>query len=652
MSLESENDNSNCKCDTSDLDKKNETKYTSPTQKVYLWAVNFISHLIYLLIYIFFIYSFIVFDKQVCKSGVFDEILSSKIGGYCAPFFIKDTKENPPENEYVNISLYDLTEFDYRETSEKFTHETDEYTYGYGVVSFNKKFINYLYNTNWISKKYFNLSNYIKFIEYDDNLYSYDDNLLSSTVFRKSIFSNWLWVLIDIVIVLPIMFFIDTTRKFLAYNIYAIAYVYKSLHNYIHEGLLLLILGFLFIYYRSYAFLLIIGIPLIVTGITFFLVFIYNLFFQVYHYASYSLKILEKLTKQTNSSKNFFYNNFISSSIIYFYRLLGTILKIILVFLMMIVFYVHLSSPVVVFITIYTLVFLYIVMPVYFKGNILDKNKVQEFININDKNDKETRPDETTEDKINLSNIVNKTEDYSIINVWKGLTYKVRYFYFMATIIFIIDLSLSEILDKKYNYISYIIGIILLLIFLARGFFFNKLIVTPKEVPTAVPVQKGGNYISKFFQNKTYSQNSIPYFINNINNFSKNNPLSIIKNIKFEKKLCERNINDNSYVITFEEVFDKIFKYDDKNNIFDIESLTKHVDKAKPSSIGKTPSNPPTTSIPPLTTDTTIEEPPLTTSIPVGTKTPTMDTTIKAKPSLTMDTTIKELPSTTDKSIE
>jgi hypothetical protein len=163
----------------------------------------------------------------------------------------------------------------------------------------------------------------------------------------------------------------------------------------------------------------------------------------------------------------------------------------------------------------------------------------------------------------------------------------------MITIIFIIDLYLSDIVDKKYNYTIYIGGFVLLLFFLLTGFFFNKLnfnnfinekqetlepsqlnevraLVPAIEVP-AIPianqiagpntsVQNGGNIFSKFFQNKSYSKNSIPYSSNDINNFSEKNPSSIIKNLIFQEKKCELDINDNSYVITFQDMFDNFFK--------------------------------------------------------------------------------------------
>ena len=169
-------------------------------------------------------------------------------------------------------------------------------------------------------------------------------------------------------------------------------------------------------------------------------------------------------------------------------------------------------------------------------------------------------------DQVDISTIVNdnKNEDYSIINIWKGIKYKYRYLYLLITIIFVIDLSLSEIIDKKYNYVNYIIGFVILIIMLFFGFFFNLLTCNPDDEDTKddVKAQAGGGYITTFFKNKTWSKNS--FWINDINNFSEKNPLTIIKDIKFEINKCNLTIENNSYVKSFKEVFDKISSI--KNN--------------------------------------------------------------------------------------
>jgi hypothetical protein len=492
------------------------------------------------------------------------------------------------------------------------------------------------------------------------------------------------------------MFLVDTTRRFLAYNILVYTFIYKCLYNYINESLLLVILGFLFIYYPTVTIFLLLGFPFMISGITFFLVFIYNLFFQIYHYTMCSLKILNELTEETNKTCKYEFSKMFYCGIIYLFKLIGTILKIIIVFFMMIQAYILLSQPIVVFVVMYTLSFLYIIIPFNFRGNILNKEKFQDVINkekekmvggnpptsngINhplsqdnpDHPDKPVAPTDkpvaptaqttsqtvdqtttrdqtttsqdatnplppaqtTTRDQttpittnpatdeldvnprtavhiaqrvdnptihvtassvsdvdeneknktvINISSIVNdnKTEDYSIINIWKGLLYKQRYLYLMITIIFIIDLSLSEIIDKKYNYVNYLIGLVILLAMLFAGYFFNLLICKPpteetkEPSPASMSVMRGGGYITKFFEKKTYRKNS--FWIDNINNFSKKNPLTIIKdNIKVETNKCNLTIENNSYVKSFEEMFLTIFSVKKKDKDIEITRIDEH----------------------------------------------------------------------------
>ena len=191
--------------------------------------------------------------------------------------------------------------------------------------------------------------------------------------------------------------------------------------------------------------------------------------------------------------------------------------------------------------------------------------------------------DEKNKTVINISSIVNdnKTEDYSIINIWKGLLYKQRYLYLMITIIFIIDLSLSEIIDKKYNYVNYLIGLVMLLVMLFAGYFFNLLICKPPteemEEPSSRPMSDmiGGGYITKFFEKKTYRKNS--FWIDNINNFSEKNPLTIIKdNIKVETNKCNLTIENNSYVKSFEEMFLTIFSVKKKEKEIELTQIVEH----------------------------------------------------------------------------
>ena len=701
---ENESDNnSNCKCDSSDLDKKTENKYNSPVQKVSTWVTTFIIHIGYLLIYLLFIYSVIIFNNQVFKSGVFDNIISPN-GGYCAPFLeIPQDKSLEPtivtskkNSEYSNISIFNLVKFDYveenisncNEKNDGITTETGDHTYGYGGVSFKKKYVDYLYYIYY--NKYFNLSKCIQFVKYNDTSYAYDDNIWGS-FFRNFIGLRWVWVLIDLFIALPLMFFVDTTRKFLAYNIVVYTIIYKGLYNYINEGLLLLILGFLFVYYPVVTIMLLLGFPFIISGFTFFLVFLYNLFFQFYHYAMYSLKILNELTSITHKRlKKPIYQN-TTGNIIYGFRLLGTILKLIIVFFMMIQFYIYLSPPVVAIVVVYTLVFLYIIIPFKFRGNTLNKEQFQDFINKENPNDKkvggdpskptkvvessqttpsdathlnpsqttsdvpsdttpsqttsDTTPSQTTSDtipldpsqttpdtipldpsqttpvatsqatpvatsqatpvassqaipiassddkndnkKIDISTMVNDNdnEDYSIINIWKGLVYKQRYLYLLITIIFVMDLSLSEIIDKKYNYVNYLIGLVILLIMLFLGYFFNLLICKNSnkeiqqvvEIPTAEMV--GGGYITKFFEKKSSRKNT--FLIDVINNFSEKNPLSIIKNVEFKTHKCNLKIENNSYVKTFEEMFHTVFFSKKNDNDIEMTQVAQPVDQMK-----------------------------------------------------------------------
>ena len=179
----------------------------------------------------------------------------------------------------------------------------------------------------------------------------------------------------------------------------------------------------------------------------------------------------------------------------------------------------------------------------------------------------------------------NDNEDYSIINIWKGLVYKQRYLYLLITIIFVMDLSLSEIIDKKYNYVNYLIGLVILLIMLFLGYFFNLLICKNSnkeiqqvvEIPTAEMV--GGGYITKFFEKKSSRKNT--FLIDVINNFSEKNPLSIIKNVEFKTHKCNLKIENNSYVKTFEEMFHTVFFSKKNDNDIEMTQVAQPVDQMK-----------------------------------------------------------------------
>jgi hypothetical protein len=694
-----ENENDNDYNDDSKLDKKTKIKYNSP---IYNFFISFIIHICYLLIFLVFIYSVLIYNNQIFNSGVFDNIIS-KDGGYCSPFlersYKKDTKseEVNPKDEYSNISLFNLIKFDYIDTNINnncnsdnnkkkidISVETDEHTYGYGLVTFKKKYVNYLYYffNNFLNKN-INLSNWIYYIKYNNTSYAYNDNLITYSI-RSWWILDAFWVLIDLGIALPIMFCIDTIRKSLVYNILIYKLIYTTLYNYINEGLLLLIFGFLFVYYPSLMLSLLFIFPCFITGITFFVVFIYNLFFQTYHYIMYSIEIFKKLMKNTEKSSKP-YALMIKYWPLYCIRLLGTFLKIIIVFFMMINMYSCISPFFVTFFIVYTLIFLYIIIPVSFRGNTLNKDKnilnkissmvgggkddpagigstgvsssVEDSTGVSSDVEGSSGIDPTKVDpagvssdvegsfgidptkvdpagvssdvegssvegssvegssvegstvegstvegstvegstvegssgvssedgldesssienviqptilptvikqdskQIDISNYVNDKEDYSLVNIWKGIVYKQRYIYLLVVIIFLIDFVGADIIDQVYSYLV-ALGVFLIILFF--GYFFNLLICKPPPTPPTtttgsiemVNIQHGGgNYFTDFLLNKfkNITSRKNEFFIDYINYFSKENPITILNKYKsyFKTNTCNTTINNMSLI--------------------------------------------------------------------------------------------------------
>ena len=584
----------------SKLDKKTKTKYNSP---IYNFIISFIIHIYYLLIFLVFIYSIIIYNNQIFNSGIFDNIISDG-GGYCSPFIERSSSNDNLEtstskNEYSNISLFNLIKFDYIDTninnncnpenSKKdidISFETGEHTYGYGLVSFNKKYIDYLYY--FFNNKYINLSNLICYIKYNNNSYAYNDNLISYSL-RNWWLLNIVWVFIDLVIALPIMFSIDTIRKSLVYNILIYNLIYKSLYNYINEGLILLIFGLLFVYYQTLCFSLLILFPCFITGITFFIVFIYNLFFQTYHYIMYSIEIFKKLMEKTNDSKKPI-STAIKYGPLYIIRLLGTFLKIIIVFFMMFNVYTCFSPFILIFFIIYTLIFLYIIMPGWFKGNTLNTSKTS-------KTSKNILKDLKENTSIDTSNYVNIEENYSLISVWKGISYKQRYIYLLLVIIFLIDFVGSDIIDKFY---SYLVALVVFLIILFLGYFFNLLTCYPDQSET---IQTGGgNFFTDFLLNRinkvSFKKNK--FYIEYIDYFSKENPLSILNRYKlhFNKKTCNKTIDSMSIVTQFEVMFNKIFPNNTPSTAPSTPSTAPSTPPSTPSTAPLSPHSPSTDSQP------------------------------------------------------
>ena len=630
-----EDENVNDYNNDSRLDEKTKVKYNSP---IYNFFISFIIHICYLLIFLVFIYSILIYNNKVFNSGVFDNIISTD-GGFCSPFLertyykVKSEVDSKPkdtftENEYSNISLFNLIKFDYIDTNindncdpETYKQdidisvETGDHTYGYGLVSFKKKYVKYLYS--FFGDYDINLSNFIYFINYKvknkknkKNSYAYNDDLISYSGIRNLPLLDGFWVLIDLGIALPIMFSIDTIRKSLVYNIIVYNLIYKTLYKYTNEGLLLLILGFLYVYYPSLIVTLLFGVPCLITGITFFIVFIYNLFFQTYHYILYSVEIFKILMKKTfdtyknNAPLSKSINNALWYSPIFCIRLIGTLLKVIIVFFMMINMYSGISSIVVPFFILYTLVFLYFIIPIYFRGNTLkkDKNILDDIYSLvkedsekssteNLKVDSSTESSEEglTEDsteitspnitensnKINISDYVNDKEDYSLVNVWKGIVYQQRYIYILVVIIFLIDFVGAEIIDKVY---SYLVAFGVFLIVLLFGYFFNLLICKPPPPKTDElgniemnDIQKGGgNFFTDFLLNKfkKITSRKNEFFIDYINYFNKENPITILNkyNSYFKTSTCNRTINDMSYIQGIQFIIDTIIKKDDDDD--------------------------------------------------------------------------------------
>ena len=510
--------------------------------------------------------------------------------------------------------------------------ETGDHTYGYGLVSFKKKYVKYLYS--FFGDYDINLSNFIYFINYKKKSYAYNDDLISYSGIRNWFLLDFFWVVIDLGIALPIMFSIDTIRKSLVYNIIIYNLIYKTLYKYTNEGLLLLILGFLYVYYPTLIVTLLIIFPCFITGITFFIVFIYNLFFQTYHYILYSVEIFKKLMEITfdsyksNANISKFFKDIYLYGLLFFFRIIGTLLKIIFVFFMMINMYSCISSFVVPFFIAYTLIFLYIIIPVFFKGNTLKKDKnilddiyslvkedsekssteslaeslkessaadsltggvkgdmtdsstessgtlSQHDINVQESSNKHVinpviLPTNITENsnKINISDYVNDKEDYSLVNVWKGIVYQQRYIYILIVIIFLIDFVGADIIDKVY---SYLVAFGVFLIVLLFGYFFNLLICKPPPPKTdelgnieMTDIQKGGgNFFTDFLLNrfKKITSRKNEFFIDYINYFSKENPITFLNkyNSYFKTSTCNRTINDMSYIQGIQFIIDTI----------------------------------------------------------------------------------------------
>ena len=289
----------------SNLDQRNESNYNSP---LYTFCISFLIHIIYLLLFLFLIYSVIIYHSQIFNSGLFDNTFNNVLfGGYCSPFS-SVIPPNPttssmatpsPSNEEIFISIFNLIKFDYmdknieddcndnttsassdpdtKNKSNTIVVENDsDYRFSYGLVTFDKKYINYLY-------KYFgfNLSSGISFTNYKDSdniVYSYNDNLGLGSL-RNIWGLNILWVISDLIFCLPIMFCLDTIRKAFVYNIVIYIIIYKLVYKYFSEGFLLLILGFAFIYYPTSTISFLFSIPCFISGIVFCLVFLCNFVF-------------------------------------------------------------------------------------------------------------------------------------------------------------------------------------------------------------------------------------------------------------------------------------------------------------------------------------------------------------------------------------
>ena len=640
---------------SSKLDKSTESKYVNPGYKLF---ISLIQHMVYLLIYLFIFYSIIIFHTKIFNSGIFDSIMNNaKFGGYCCPFLEQTQNKNditsnnnntPIIDEYSNVSLINLIKFDYinsnvnnncqdqTDTSVNITTETNNNTYGYGLVTFKKKYVNYLYYFNILKDfginldNFFNLSNYIQLIKYNDNDYAYNDNLFLS--YLRNGWLNPLWAFFNLLILVPLVFFTDTVRKTLVYNIYVYSYIYKCLYNYINEGILLIIFGYLFIYNPSIIISILLFFPFIISGITFLIVFVYNLFFQIYHYILYSYKLVNvinvsnsndcKWSKLLNVLLNFFPNMF---------RNVFTFFKIWTVFNMMLLIYLSpLPHLFVILLSSYMILFLYFIIPIYFKGNILNLNQENKNIIDSIKNtpiiggdppnesdnpsstDSSLEPSSSTiepspsasltptddisqkiidtyngpeniieapsvmdsdgnpiisenDNKINISNYVNDKEDYSLVNVWKGLLYKLRYIYILIFIIISIDITSSGLIDGGYNYL---VIFFIFLITLIIGIYFNVLTCSPfpKIIESSIKGgkingQTGGE--NNYFLNKlnAYSFAKINYFKDKINFFSKDNPFYILNKLKslLIKKSCNVKIDKTSVIEDFMDMFNSTF---------------------------------------------------------------------------------------------
>jgi hypothetical protein len=377
----------------SKLDKKNETKYNNP---LYNFVTSFFIHIIYLFIFLLFIYSIILYHSQIFNSGLFDNIFNNILfGGYCTPFSkltpenkeklsLDENDDDKDKSKYPYVSLINLIHFDYidinscvEDNSEKIENENDkenDHAYSYGLVTFNKKYISYLY-------KYFgfNLSNLISYINYGgkntDNkiVYSYNDNLGFPSA-RKIFGLNIFWVISDLMICLPLMFCLDTIRKAFAYNIIIYTIIYKLLYNWINEGLLLVIFGFLFIYYPGSTISLLLTIPCFISGISFLLVIICNFVLQIYNYTMYSIKINNELNKHYTSTLDIQFFKSATVARIIIMRGVLTFLKVITVAAFMLWYGITISQMFVGFLSIYMIFFLYLIIPIYFKGNTLSKD--------------------------------------------------------------------------------------------------------------------------------------------------------------------------------------------------------------------------------------------------------------------------------------
>ena len=574
----------------SNLDQKNESKYNSP---LYTFCISFLIHIIYLLLFLFLIYSVIIYHTQIFNSGLFDNTFNNVLfGGYCSPFSsIKSedpstTSSTSPSNEEMFISIFNLIKFDYMDENinnecNKISDESDpaldndtenksntivvgndsEYRFSYGLVTFDKKYINYLY-------KYFgfNLSNGISFTNYrgsDNIVYSYSDNLGLGSL-RNIWGLNILWVISDLIFCLPIMFCLDTIRKAFVYNIVIYIIIYKLVYRYFSEGLLLLILGFAFIYYPTPTISFLFSIPCFISGIIFLLVFLCNFIFQIYNYIFYSIELQKKIDKQYNedynkSSKTWWLFQTIFMGRNFFVRSILTVLKVFTVIIMFIWFGITISQIFVIFLSFYMIIFLYLIIPILFRGKLLIPNSTANSSD-DSSNSSIVNSDSNggTIQSISIDKVIkNDKEDYSLLSIWYGLLYKKRYIYILIIIIFSIDFAYSGILSDTYNWIV-ILFVILFTLF--SGYYFNNLKCRPNDKNKQGMTGGGINILEKFKSSPT----KLNYYLDEFHYFSKDNPYDNLKTYKssMENNKCDKFICNNAYIHEIDQMFAQYFSSD------------------------------------------------------------------------------------------